>query len=82
MARKKDDEEMDTAVEETAEVHQPEDEQPEDTSTVTMIFPKDVRLTLDDRSQVHYKAGVREVHPDHADHWWLKANGVEKYKKD
>lgn len=48
--------------------------------TVTMIFPRDVKVTQDDRVQVQFRKGIQEV-PEHlADHWYLKANKVERYE--
>lgn len=49
--------------------------------TVTMIFKKPVRLTLDDNSQVHFPAGASEVPESLADHWYLRAHGVRAHKK-
>lgn len=43
---------------------------------VKMVFPKEVRLTRDDHTIVHFKAGIQKVPESLSDHWWLKANGV------
>lgn len=48
--------------------------------TVTMIFPKDVMLNVDNHTRVLIRAGVQEVPESIAPHWWLKANGGEVYK--
>jgi hypothetical protein len=44
---------------------------------VTVMIPKNFSLTLEDHSQVHYKAGVDEMPVEHAEHWYTKAMGVE-----
>jgi hypothetical protein len=48
--------------------------------TVTMVFPKEVRLTLPDHSVVRFEAGPQEVPESLIDNWYLKANGVKKYE--
>lgn len=47
--------------------------------TVTMIFPRSVMLTRQDRQRVFYTEGVHEVPVDLADHSWLAANGAKPY---
>lgn len=51
------------------------------TDTVTMIFPRAVMLQHAPGKKVTFKAGTREVPADLADHPYLAANGVERYKK-
>lgn len=48
---------------------------------VTVTIPKNFSLTLDDHSQVHYKAGVDEMPLEHATHWYSQAMGVEVYQR-
>ena len=53
--------------------------------TVTMDFPKAVRLTHQDGhffQLVHYPAGTHQVPREHADHWFLKANGVREHQQE
>lgn len=48
--------------------------------TVTMNFPKTVKMQLDDGAgQVTFFPGVQEVPAQLANHWWLKHNGVTPY---
>lgn len=47
--------------------------------TVTMQFPKDVRMTLEDRRTIDFKKGTREVPISLQNHWYLKANHVTLY---
>lgn len=47
---------------------------------VTMVFPRDVVLTVDHGKQVTYKAGVQEVPANLAGHEWLKLQGVKKHE--
>lgn len=55
-------------------------EQEED--TVTMFFPKQVKLTLDGSSnQRVFPAGIQEVPAVYADHWYLKASGATRHEK-
>jgi len=49
---------------------------------VTVIIPVDFRLTLDNGSEVHYKAGVDEMPVSHVNHWWSKAQGVQPHNPD
>ncbi len=48
--------------------------------TVTMIFPRDVTLLLQDYSKLTFKAGAQEVPVDLKDHWYLRHNGVLAYE--
>ena len=48
--------------------------------TVTMVFPKDVKIMKDDHTVVIFREGVREVPVSLSDHWYLKANGATKYQ--
>lgn len=48
--------------------------------TVTMIFPKEVKVMTDDHTTVVFREGVREVPVSLSDHWYLKANGATKYQ--
>lgn len=50
-------------------------------NTTTMVFPKKVRLTLDTYNYVDFDAGIQEVPDEIADHWYLKAHGVQKHEK-
>jgi hypothetical protein len=48
--------------------------------TVTMSFPKTVKLQLDDGDgNVTFFPGVQEVPVEYARHWWLRHNGVTVY---
>jgi len=47
---------------------------------VTVTIPKNYTLTLDDHTQVQYKAGVDEMPIEHANHWWSVQNGIEIYE--
>ena len=50
--------------------------------TETMIFPKTVKLQLDDGAGfVTFFPGTQEVPKELVNHWWLKANGVAPYNK-
>lgn len=49
--------------------------------TVTMVFPREVLLTVDNSRRIRFPQGTRQVPADLADHPWLKANGVKRYKK-
>lgn len=57
------------------EVRQPT----ESGETVTVRIPKNFTLTLDDHTQVHYKAGTDEMPIEHAQHWYSQVHGVEVY---
>ena len=57
------------------EVRQPT----ESGETVTVRIPRNFTLTLDDHTQVHYKAGTDEMPIEHAEHWYSKVHGVEIY---
>jgi len=46
---------------------------------VTVLIPKDFRLTLDNHSPVEYKAGIDEMPVEHLNHWYVRAQGVEAY---
>src|SRR5580693_50624 len=53
-----------------------------DGETVTMHFPKPVKLQLDDGAgTVEFYPGTQEVPRALANHWWLKSNGVKAYGK-
>lgn len=54
----------------------------EDEEEVTVVVPKDFTLTLDNRQQVQYRAGVQEMRLSHAAHWWSRAQGVKVYDPD
>lgn len=47
---------------------------------VIVTVPKAFKLTLDNGHVVHVKPGVQDMDPDHARHWYAKANGVEEFK--
>jgi hypothetical protein len=51
-----------------------------DKTTVTVVVPKAYVLRLDDNSELRIPAGVQEMNPAHAAHWYSKANGVSVYK--
>lgn len=44
--------------------------------TVTMRFPKQVRI-IHESKMIVFNIGVRQVPVELADHWYLKANGAE-----
>lgn len=46
---------------------------------VTAIVPTAYKFTHADHSVVEIPAGVQELDPAVADHWWSVANGVTKY---
>jgi len=46
---------------------------------VTVRIPRNFTLTLDDHTQVHYKAGIDEMPIEHAEHWYSKVHEVEIY---
>lgn len=49
---------------------------------VTVMIPKDYKLTLDgSHHEVQYRAGIDEMPIEHAEHWFSKAIGVEIYRK-
>lgn len=50
-------------------------------NTVTMEFPKDVHLTVANNLTVYYSKGLHEVPEQHADHWFLEANGARPYAR-
>lgn len=45
---------------------------------VKMSFPKRVRILIDGHRAIEWPAGVHNVPEAFVDHWYLKANGVEK----
>lgn len=49
--------------------------------TVTMVFDLPVKLTLQTNKIVFYPKGVHEVPRELADHWYLKAHGVQIYNR-
>jgi hypothetical protein len=51
-----------------------------DKTTVTVVVPKAYVLRLDDNSELRIPAGVQEMNPAHAAHWYSEANGVSVYK--
>jgi hypothetical protein len=48
-------------------------------STVTVVIPQAFDLTISHEQTKHFKAGITEMEPDEADHWYSKANGVKPY---
>ena len=48
-------------------------------STVTMVFPNPVVLTVDHGNQIAYPKGTHEVPRRLADHWYLAAHGARLY---
>lgn len=49
-------------------------------NTVTVVVPKNFLFSRDDGGGViQIKAGVQEMSPEMAAHWWCKANGVTIY---
>jgi hypothetical protein len=50
--------------------------------TVTMIFDKPVRLTLEHGPAIAFPAGVHQVPLHLADHWYLKVNGARVMPAD
>jgi hypothetical protein len=54
-------------------------EKAKEKSTMTVVVPKDFKLRVSHDSVVDYKAGVCEMPPEHATHWYSKANGVQIY---
>ena len=50
-------------------------------ATVTVVVPKNFRFTGEDHVVIDISAGVQEMTPEMANHWWCKANGVTIYTK-
>lgn len=50
-------------------------------NTITVFVPKAFELTVDHATTLSIKAGVQEMAPELADHWYSIANGVEVYAK-
>lgn len=46
---------------------------------VTMVFPRPVQVRMDDGRVVSFPSGVQQVPPNLAEHWYLKAHGVQRY---
>ena len=65
-----------------AKVEQPQQKVPEayPMETITMLSPKSFVITLPDYKRIHIPKGIIEVPIELSDHWYLEANGVEKYK--
>jgi len=57
----------------------PEEAVQEGEDTVTMVFPRAVRLTANDGRVVDFKPGVQEVPESLADHSYLKLNGAKRH---
>jgi len=50
--------------------------------TVTMVFPRDLSVNLDNYAGlIHFKAGIQEVPVSVSAHWYLKQQGVKAYEK-
>jgi len=49
-------------------------------TTVTVTVPKGFKLRTSHDEVIDYKAGIQEMPPEHADHWYSIANGVKKYE--
>lgn len=49
-------------------------------ATVTMVFPKAMKLLTDDHQMLHFNAGPQEVAAELADHHYFEANGVKRYE--
>lgn len=45
--------------------------------TVTMVFAKPVRFTIENQECVLFPVGVHPVPRELADHWYLKAHGAK-----
>lgn len=50
-------------------------------NTVEMVFERPVTLTVDWTTRVHYPVGTHDVPAHLEDHWYLQANGVERYSR-
>jgi len=48
--------------------------------TVTVTVPKAFKLRLDHNTELKFEAGIQEMDPKVAEHWFAKANGVEVYQ--
>ncbi len=48
--------------------------------TVTVTVPKAFKLRLDHNTELKFDAGIQEMDPKVANHWFAKANGVEIYQ--
>ena len=46
---------------------------------VTVVVPKDYKLTLDNYHVLNIQHGVQEMEREHAEHWWSIKQGVEIY---
>ena len=75
--------EAEAAAKAKAPIPQPDAVKPagEPVVMVTVTVPKAFKLRIDHHQVVEYKAGVQEMPLEHADHWYAKANKVEKYTK-
>lgn len=51
---------------------------PDGTKTVNLVFPRSVTLTLNDGRRVQFPPGVNAVPEEYADHFYLKAHGVQR----
>lgn len=49
-------------------------------STVTVTVPKAFKLRIDNATELAIPAGIQEMDPAHAEHWYAKANGVVIYQ--
>ena len=47
--------------------------------TVTVTVPKAFKLRLDDHTEYQFQAGVQQMDPTVASHWYSVANGVTIY---
>ena len=51
----------------------------ETVQTVTVTVPKAFKLRLDDHTEYQFQAGVQQMDPTVASHWYSVANGVTIY---
>lgn len=47
--------------------------------TIPMIFPRPIRLTLNDYTFIHFETGINDVPTELAGHWYLKAHAVQAH---
>ena len=47
---------------------------------VTVYVPRALTFTADKHVEMHFNAGVQSMPQSVAQHWWMKAMGVEEYK--
>lgn len=51
-----------------------------DEDTVIVEVPKAFQFMVDHDTRVEVKPGVQRMKKAHADHWWVKANGVKVFE--